>query len=77
MARLSARISMNYGKRQERAEAIVKRFSKLATVEQGNFKGRTWLECVEEVEQKTDFGRDCVYWSAPLLRALAKGPPEK
>jgi hypothetical protein len=67
---------MNYGKSQGRAEALVSKFRELAAVEpDGMFKGRSYVQVVDEIERKTEFGRDCVYWSEPLLRAIAKGPP--
>lgn len=73
--RASARHPVNYGKRQERAELLVKRFRELAKTEpSGRFHGRTFAEVSDEIERQTEFGRELVYWSGPLLRALATRP---
>ena len=65
---------MNYGKRQERAELLVKAFRDLATIEpDGKFKGRPYAEVADEIERQTAGGRELVYFSGLILRALAVG----
>lgn len=65
---------MNYGKRQERAELLVKAFRDLAVKEpDGKFKGRSYTQVAEEIERQTEIGRDLVYHGGLILRALAAG----
>lgn len=65
---------MKYGKRQERAELLVKAFRDLATAEpDGTFKGRSYAKVADEIESQTEFGRELVYFSGLILRALAAG----
>lgn len=65
---------MNYGKRQERAELLVKAFRDQAVVEpEGKFKGRSYAELADEIERQTEIGRDLVYHGGLILRAFAAG----
>jgi hypothetical protein len=65
---------MKYGKRQERAELLVKKFRDMAIVEpDGKFKGRSYTEVADEIEHQTEVGRELVYMSGLVLRALEAG----
>ena len=67
---------MKYGKSQERAELLVKRFRDLLVVEpDGTFCGRPYAQVVDEIERQTVDGRALVYFGGLILRALASGPP--
>lgn len=66
---------VNYGKRQERAELLVKAFRDTAALEpSGTFKGRTYSEWADEIERQTESGRELVYVAGLVLRALAARP---
>ena len=66
---------MNYGKRQERAELLVKAFRHMMVTEpEGKFKGRSYEEWANEIERQTVDGRDLVYHAGLILKALATRP---